>query len=504
LRGPEALALKTDPTGCLVSIDRELSRRSLLEFVRAGWQVLPKHYSHPFISGWVVEAICEHLEAVSRGEIKRLLINVPPGFSKSMVVNVFWPAWEWGPCGRPSLSYISVSHSSENTMRDNVYGRDLMDSEWYRDRWGHVFGWKSDQNAKGYYENDRGGSRFAGAMRKGITGKRADRVILDDPHDVMKAESLDGLREAQRYFAETLPTRVNDQEGTPFVIIMQRVHERDVSGFVLAKDLGYEHLCVPMEYEPDHPRKSTRFEDPRTEAGELAWPERFSRKSVEGLKKTFRAFGGTYAEAGQLQQRPTPRGGGMFHRSDFKVLQRAPDPKDVLAECRGWDFAATEDEDAAYTASVRMAMLRDGSIVIVHASRAQLEPREMYEFVRSQVELDGPGIPQSMPQDPGSAGKDQKRHVAAELHGFQVKFSTESGSKESRAVLLANQGEAGNLYVLGGQDWNDAFVTEATSFPRGEFKDQVDAASRAYAFLVKKARRGKRQKVAAGPHAVTG
>lgn len=478
------MALKSDPTGVRLATERELCRRSLLEFVRQGWEALPKHQGRPFISGWAVEAIVEHLEAVAAGEITHLLINVPPGFTKSMTVNVFFPAWLWGPCGQPNTSFISCSHDADTSTRQNLYCRDLINSDWYQERWGNVFSWKGDQNLKTLYENSRGGSRYAGAVRKGLTGKRADYVITDDPHDVEKAESPDVLERAVRWYSESLPTRVNDQERSPFITIMQRVHERDVSGHILEHDLGYVHLCLPMEYEPDHPHQSTRFDDPRTEPGELLWPERFSRKAVDSLKEKFRSFGGTYAEAGQLQQRPAPRGGGMFQKKDFRTRRIAPDDSEIAAgPVRGWDLAATAKDVASFTASVKMCRLKDGTTVILDAEHRQLESKDVYALILRTAAADGPNVRQSIPQDPGQAGKDQKRHVASLLAGYDVHFSPESGSKETRAGPLAAQGAAGNLDVLTGL-WNDEFIAEACSFPRGRYKDYVDAASRAFARLV--------------------
>jgi predicted phage terminase large subunit-like protein len=288
-----------------------------------------------------------------------------------------------------------------------------------------------------------------------------------------------------RWFSETLPTRVNDQETTPFVVIMQRVHERDISGFILAKKLGYTHLCLPMEYEPDHPHKSTRFTDPRTQAGDLLWPERFSRESIEEMKRTFRAFGGTYAEAGQLQQRPAPRGGGMFQRKDFKIIDALPaaavDP--VVQRARGWDLASSVDKHAAWSVGVLMARLRSGAIVIEDVRRGQWSSMQLYAEMAAAQKADGPLVLQSVPQDPGQAGKDQKRHMAANLHGADVKFSPETGSKVDRARPFAAQAEAGNVYLIRAE-WNDAYFNEICSFPRSEFMDQVDASSRAYTAVV--------------------
>lgn len=462
--------------------------------MRRGWHVL--HPGRPIVAGWALSAMCEHLEAVTRGEIKRLLINVPPGCTKSMLVNVFWPAWEWGPLDHGELKYISASHGADLTIHHQMRCRDLIDSEWYQGLWGDRFSWKSDQNAKVHYENSRTGWRFAASVGKGITGRRGDRIIIDDPHNVQDVESEPIREEAVRWFSETLPTRVNDQETTPFVVIMQRVHESDISGHILAKGLAYEHLCLPMEYDPEHPYKSSRFQDPRRERGELLWPERFSRPAVEELKAHFRSWGGTYAEAGQLDQRPAPRGGGMFQRQDFRVIASLPEDDPVLARARGWDLAATASAKAAFTVGVKLARLKSGLVVVEDVVRGQWAPHEVYQNLRASARLDR--CRQSIPQDPGQAGKDQARHMAAHLEGADFFFSPESGSKVERAGPLAAQAGVGNLAIIRAE-WNDAYVNEACSFPRGAFMDQVDASSRAYAAVV--ARR--EQLVGGGPRLVS-
>lgn len=473
--------MRANPTAILRRIEKELCERSLLEFIQRGWHAIEPGGS--FVAGWALAAICEHLEAVSRGEITRLLINVPPGCTKSMTVNVFWPAWEWGPRNAPHLRYISASHEGTLSTRDLVRCRDLVNSEWYQGLWGDRFDWKGDQNAKTLYENNHAGSRYAGSVGGSLIGRRGDRIIVDDPHNTQNVESDQVRKAAVRWFSETLPTRVNDQERSPIVVIMQRVHQGDISGHILSKELGYTHLCLPMEFERDHPHKSTRFVDPRTKDGELLWPERFTPKALDELKKTFRSFGGMYAETGQLQQRPAPRGGGMFQEKDFQYLERAPELRDIAATARGWDLAGTEDAAAAYSAGAKISRLVNGAIVVEDVLRGQWNPHKVYDNIEGAARRDGLRVKQSLPQDPGQAGKDQKRHLAAHLQGCNLHFSPESGSKADRAQPLAAQGQAGNLFLVRGP-WNDAFVAEAMVFPNGEFLDQIDAASRAYAAVI--------------------
>ncbi|MES1987850.1 MAG: hypothetical protein V4440_07450, partial [Pseudomonadota bacterium] len=202
----------------------------------------------PYVDGWHVGAICEHLEAITNDEINRLLINIPPGTMKSTLTSVFWPAWEWGPMGRPSTRIIGASHEQGLAIRDTLKMRRLVTSEWFQTLWPTPL--TGDQNEKKYYENKATGFRQACAVA-GMTGKRGDRVIWDDPHSVEASLSVLERETALRVFRETLPTRLNNPDRSAIIIVMQRLHENDVSGLILESDLGYEHLCLPMEFEVD-------------------------------------------------------------------------------------------------------------------------------------------------------------------------------------------------------------------------------------------------------------
>lgn len=506
-----------NPKAALDALDKYESEQSLINFMKLGWHALEPGVE--FVANWAVHAICDHLEAVTRGDIRRLLINVPPGCTKSMTTNVFWPAWEWGPKALGHYRYISFSHEQNLATRDLVRGRNLINSEWYQRLWGDQFVWKSDQNAKTYYENDNTGWRQACAADS-MTGRRGDRVIGDDPHTVKGAESEAKREDMLQTFSETIPTRLNKMDESAIVVIMQRVHEKDVSGLILSSEMEYEHLMLPMEFEEsrrcystvpptymqsekelvffddktkswvsheieDTPSEERYNVDIRSDEDELLDPVRFSGKSLAELKSALRSWGGSYAEAGQLQQRPAPRGGGMFKKEDFRYMEMEEFRALRGRTVRGYDLAASDKKTSPYTVGLKIMMTHDKRIVICDVDRYKKTPGAVEQRILTTANADGRTVPIDIPQDPGQAGKSQKAAFARLLHGFNVQFSPETGSKESRAVPLAAQCEAGNVYLLRGP-WNDAFITEATLFPNSEFKDQIDAASRGYSNLIRK------------------
>jgi predicted phage terminase large subunit-like protein len=450
---------------------------SLAGFVREAWAVLEP--AAPYIHGWHIDAICAHLEAITLGRMTpRLLINVPPGTMKSLLVSVLWPAWEWGPCGLPAMRYVATSYSEKFVKRDSRRMRDLVSSEWYRSLWPEI---ELSRAGEISFANTRTGFREGMAFGS-LTGARGDRVIIDDPHSTETAESEAERETTTRIFRESVPTRVNNPERSAIVVVMQRLHEKDVSGVIERLGLPYERLILPMEFEPERRcRTSLGFEDPRTYAGELLFPERFPRDVVERDKVPM----GSYAVAGQFQQRPTPREGGLFKREWFDVV---PAPPAVRKIVRGWDLAATSAKGKtasggpAYTAGVRLSWAA-GTFYIEHVARAQAGPADVDRLLRNTADQDPPGTRISIPQDPGQAAKGQVLAFARLLAGKDVRFSPETGSKEQRAVPVSAQAEAGNIKIVAGP-WNDAFLDELGLFPNGSHKDQVDALSRAFGELL--------------------
>jgi predicted phage terminase large subunit-like protein len=459
-----------------IELDRRACERSLAEFVRRSWHVLEP--GQPYSHGWHIDAIADHLEAVTSGQILRLLMNVPPGTMKSLLTGVFFPAWEWGPKKLPHMRFMGASYKDSLAIRDNVKTRRLIQSDWYRERWGDGFAMIGDQNTKTKFENDKTGFREAMAFNS-MTGSRGDRVLLDDPLSVQMAKSDTERQTANDTFHEALPTRLNNPDTSAIIVIMQRLHESDVSGTILAGDYGYEHLMLPMEFEPE--RKcytSIGFEDPRTEDGELLFEARFSRAIVDRDKKIM----GSYAAAGQFQQRPAPREGGMFHRSWFDTIRAIPSGTRF---CRGWDLAGSEEKDSAYTAGVKIGAMPDGRFVIANSVRDRLTAGGVEKLIRNTAISDGKPVMVSVPQDPGSAGKAVANYLIKALAGFNVRKSAESGDKVSRAEPLSAQAEAENVLILRTGDtvtdaWIEPYLDELCMFPNSKFKDQTDASSRAF------------------------
>lgn len=293
-------------------LDRDRCEGRLIDFVQGGWKYIDPN---PYVHGWHLEAVAEHLEAVVRGEIRNLLINVPPRTSKSSITSVAFPAWVWaqrdtGPLSGPQVQFLFASYSHSISMRDSVKTRRLVESPWYQDRWGDRFELTGDQNTKIRFETSKGGYRLATSTGGSLTGEGAAIIVCDDVHNAVEAESEVIRTGVLSWWDEALSTRLNDPKTGAFVVVMQRLHKNDLAGHILEHNRGdWAHLCLPMEYEPRmHCVTSIGWEDPRSEEGELLCPERFGPKEIQTLKIKL----GPIGAAGQLQQRPQPKGGNIF------------------------------------------------------------------------------------------------------------------------------------------------------------------------------------------------
>lgn len=438
---------------------------SLAGFVREAWPVLEPNAK--LVWNWHLDALCDHLEAVTYGRINRLLINVPPGSSKSLVVSVMWQAWEWGPQARRSLRYLATAFNEIPVKRDTRKCRDLILSEWYQALWPEVVLTRTGETS---FANSGTGTR-EGVPFGSLTSQRGDRLIVDDPHSTETAESPAERLSTTRKFREGAINRLNDQERSAIVVVMQRLHEDDVSGVILKLGMEFTHLNLPMEFEPER-RCSTSigFIDPRAVDGELLDPVRFPRETVRKLQRDM----GSYAYAGQYQQRPAPREGGAFKRAWFEIVDAVPANS---RRVRGWDFAASKPKPGKspdWTAGVRVARSPGGVFYVENVARVQGSPNEVERLLKATATQDPIGTAIRMPQDPGAAGKADAETKIRLLAGYDARARPVSGDKETRARPAAAQAEAGNVKIVRGF-WNEVFLDELCTFPSGTHDDQVDA-----------------------------
>lgn len=430
-----------------------------------------------YFAGRVLVHNCQHLEAVTFGRLNRLLINVWPGAMKSMLVSVLWPAWEWGPCGKRSLRYLATAYNDEPSTRDNRKCRDLIASPWYQDLWPEV---KLTRRAETSFANSDTGTRDSLPFGS-LTGQRGDRLILDDPHSVKTSESDVDRDKTTRLFREGALNRLNDADRSAIVVIMQRLHEKDVSGVILKEGMPFVHIMLPMEFEPERRCVTDLgFADPRTFDGELADPVRYSRAYVDQQRRDMRDI----AFAGQYQQRPAPREGASFKRHWFAERVMRPEAVPPLTKwVRHWDLAASTKKTSARTAGVKMGRTPDGRFIVANVITTRSEGDAVRALIKGTAEIDGKRVEISLPQDPGQAGKVQRADMVRMLAGYNVHVEPETGDKVMRAEPFAAQCDGGNVWLVDGP-WVEGYLDELCGFPTADLKDQVDASSAAFGRLI--------------------
>jgi phage terminase large subunit-like protein len=323
--------------------DKWCYENSFYLFVEKAWHICDP--GSPFVHGWHIQAICEHLEALYKLDINRLLINIPPRMGKSQICAILYPAWVWAK--NPSLSFLFSSYAHNLALRDSVKCRRLVQSPWYQALWGHTFALTGDVNNKIRFDNTKGGYRLITSVGGMATGEGASFEVEDDPNNVRDVES-EVIRESTNDWHDFSMSQRYAGSYDQFrrLVIQQRTHWRDVSGNILAKDdKRWIHLCLPMEFEkanrcitiPLRMSKGIVWRDPRTKEGEPLSPARFNTDQLYELKqKDYR--GNEYHIAGQLQQRPSPSRGGIIKADWFQHWKERSLPS-IEYTLQSWDTA---------------------------------------------------------------------------------------------------------------------------------------------------------------------
>lgn len=458
----------------------------------------------PFIPNWHLNFIAEHLEAVSAGELVRLIVNVPPGSMKSLMSSVIWPVWDW--IENPGRRFITASYAQALATRDSVKSRRLIQSFWFQTIYGSYFQLTSDQNQKTRYENDKTGFRLATSVG-GATGERGHIRILDDPHNIEEADS-DLIREGViDWLKYTWSQRAADMQKPYEVLIMQRLHEKDATGYYLELG-GYEHIMLPMEFESDRKCFTVLGSDPRTIEHELLFPERFPPEIIAREKRNL----GPYGTACQFQQNPAPAGGGIFKKRWMKFwkypgmdlsLVLTKDEEGNIIECpvidlpelvsllQSWDMSFKDTKDSSFVAGQVWGWAQaDRYLLDQYRDRADFVktikafkdmvvnwPRARAKFIEDKA--NGPAVISFLRSS-------IRGLIPIEPHGDKV----------ARAKAVSIDFASGNVYFPHPDlfPWVKDFISRLTLFPNVKEKDEIDSLSQALLIL---STRGKQRVVGA-------
>ena len=452
---------------------------SFSHYVEAAWS----HFDNAkFIGNWHIEAISDHIQACLTGDIKDLIVSIPPRFGKSSIISVAAPTWMWGPAARPDTKFLTFSYGGSLSIRDAVKSRRLMGCPWYRRRW-DGFKLLGDVNQKSRYENDAFGYRIASSVDGLGTGEGYDVMLVDDPMKAADHASTKELEKVIEWWSGTLSTRANNPDTARRIIIMQRLAQNDLTGYILSTSNNFVHLKLPMEYVPTlWVSPVGGWIDPRTFSGELLDYNRYSGAQVEGLKATLKE----YKYSAQYQQEPAPQGGGLVKSSYFRYYHATYENYDTVIQ--SWDLAVDNTSTADWTVGqvwgtkgpnvflLDMVRRKMGTIEQIAAiltlrnkypmTRAILiEEAQTGSAVRQMLERKIPGIIPMKPKDFG-------------------------GTKEQRLISCLPDFESGNVYFPDPTiaPWINPLIEELLLFPKAAKDDCVDACTQALNWLASKGR----------------
>lgn len=494
------------------AIEAALARVSLRDYIPMAWPVIEPGV--PLQMNWHIEVICEYLEAVTAGEIRRLIVNVPPRSMKSRLISVMWPTWVW--LTHPESRWMFASYSGDLSTDLSVDCRLILESAGGRETGGTLLervgymgllrllgeDWSlsRDMNLKTRIQNTRRGSRLATSVTAKATGFGGDYIVADDPHNALESQSDVEREKVLNWWSGTMSSRGNNPKTTKRVLVMQRLHERDLTGDLIERG-GYVHLCLPMRYERSHPHVTPAHVtlpsglvlpgDRRTEEGELLWPDRFGADEIADLERDM----GTYAASGQLQQRPTPAEGGIFKRAWWRFYDPDLLGEDV-AERLGitrvyttWDTALKEKTSSDYTVGIAWGEAGPNRYVLRlvrgrwNLPEVKRQAVDMHRYLVEEV-LEDAAVQHYV--ENAAMGPDLMSALRQIVPG--VTKLTADTDKVSRAHAVTPLIEAGNVFLpgvaagdgsgydaAGTPDWVQGLVEECSAFPNGANDDQVDA-----------------------------
>lgn len=462
------------------ALEKEACERSFAQFVRSSWHIIEPSVS--LVWNWHLETICGYMEAVYFGKIQNLLVNVPPGSAKSTVVSVAYHPWVWGPMGEPHHRFLGVTNEQGLALRDALKSKAIIESEWYQEKW--LLEFDKKQNEKSLYQTkERGFRQSLGVLSSG-TGKRGDTLLFDDLNDTIKAESEPERTKVNDSYDLKWQNRVNDPKVSKRIMIAQRTNIDDAPGHVLQKtETKWTHLVIPAEFEEESKYRfdagkdigRPELNDPRREEGELYFKARFDDAWLRAQKEDL----GSYGTAGQLQQRPNPKGGGLFKDEYWKYYSVLPADIDVIRIYA--DTASKTQEQNDYSVFQCWARSRSTGIYLLDQARGKWEAPELKrQFIafwnKHKPTLKKPlGSQKAMVEDK-SSGTALIQEVKAETN-MPVGAIQRNRDKVVRAIGVVPRIEAGWVHLPAEAEWLFDYKVEYSRFsPMMTHKhdDQID------------------------------
>ena len=461
------------------AVDADMCLDSLEHFVKEFWSVLE---DIELKWNWHMSVICEEVQFVLERALNGLptmydplIINVPPGSSKSTICSIMAPAWMWAK--KPSSRSGCVSYAKDVSLDFSTKTRTIIESDRYKTLFPNVE-LKDDQNQKTNFATTKNGVRYATSIGGSATGKHWDAIFCDDPINPKQAGSSVVTQEANEFFGGTLSTRKRDKAVTPTIVIMQRLSVDDPTNHLVEKGFPkLRHICLPAELTDEVKPASlkNRYIDGLLDV------KRMSRATLQEMKLAM----GDRNYAGQMLQVPVAVGGNMFKTDQIEIVQ-AVKKDDIVSVWRAWDLAGAiptrKSPDPDYTCGLKMGKMKDGSFIILDLVRGRWSAERRNNIILQTATMDGKRVKVKVEQEGGSGGLEQAQNLVRLLAGFSAIKEKPTGSKTQRADIFAAQVNIGNVKMVKAK-WNKDLLDEMSSFPLARHDDITDACSSAFSSL---------------------
>ena len=480
---------------------KQMDDLTLLEIIQMFWNEVS---DDTFKMNFHIKLLCKELEKVAyqvaedKPKLYDLVINIPPGTTKTIICSIMFPVWCWTKWYW--MKFITGSYSDTLSLEAAEKCRDIIRCDKFKALYPEL-GVKKDKDQKSNFRVIKkvqvypghvprtlmGGGRYSTSVGGTLTGFHGHILIWDDPINPKQAASEVELKNANDWLDQTASTRKVDKAVTPSILVMQRLHENDPTGHILEKKKkNVRHICLPAEivhyrHKLNPPRLAKYYVNGLLDPVRMPW----------SVLQDMEADLGQYGNAGQMGQDPTPPKGGMFKVDHFRVIDKMPPEVMIVRTVRYWDNAGTDEkelkkgQDAAYTVGTKMSFTTDKKWIISDIVRGRWETHERERIKRETAEADGKNVYIYVEQEPGSGGKDQAKGTIINLAGFHIEANPPVGNKVARADQYSVQVNYGNVLLVRG-DWNKTFTDEHRLFPFSKYKDQVDASSGAFTQLTSK------------------
>lgn len=451
----------------------DLCRRRFYDFFLEFWETIE---ATELVPNWHIEYICDQLQDVyetwARGETQPdVLINVPPGSSKSTTVTQLFPAWLW--IQNPGIRIISSSYAADLSISHAVKSRDCLKSEKFARVFPGLIEFKHDEDGKTAYKNTKKGQRFTTSTGGRVTGMHGDFILVDDPINPEESESETTRIRANRFVSKTLSTRKTNKKRTVTIMVMQRLHEADPAGTWLAKKKHLRHICLPAQLSEDiRPKEAARF----YVDGLLD----INRLDIEACNRAQEDLG-EYGYAGQFQQRPSPEGGGKLKKAWFQRISWPDFLRLTLGKKVVWEF----DADTAYTAkqvndptALMASAYVDNTLFIRDVAAERLEFPQLLDFIPEFLDRNDYGPLSMLYVEPKASGLSTVQTLRQKTTYNVAEAPTPDGDKMTRVNNAAPFVRSLRVVCIDGS-WVDGFVDECATFPNAKHDDRVDVLTQA-------------------------